>query len=159
VARCFRRGRGRDFLAWPLFLFPKTIREHLGLKQKEFAETLGIAGGYISEIEAGKKNPGIDVLEKLHRLHNVNISYLFTGEGDLFIQPGEEKKKEPAPPAAKEPSDEMTMARKLIWHVMNIPVVRYAMLEAFSTHMYEKGDMVEKYVEAFLNANKGEKRP
>ena len=137
----------------------KTIREHLGLKQIEFAQTLGIASGYISEIEAAKKNPGIDVLEKLHRLYNVNISFLFTGEGDLFIQPGEEKKKEPAPPAAKETSDEMTMARKLMWYVMNIPVVRYAMLEAFRSYLYEKGDMVEKDVEAFLKANPGEKRP
>ena len=137
----------------------KTIREHLGLKQIEFAQTLGIASGYISEIEAGKKNPGIDVLEKLHRLYNVNISFLFTGEGDLFIQPGEEKKKEPAPPASQELSDEMTMTRKMMWHVMNIPVVRYAMLEAFSTYMFEKGDMVEKYVEDFLKANPEEKKP
>jgi transcriptional regulator with XRE-family HTH domain len=137
----------------------KTIREHLGLKQIKFAQTLGIASGYVSEIEAGKKNPGIDVLEKLHHLYNVNISYLFTGEGDLFIQPWEKEKKEPKPPASKEFPDEMTMTRKMMWHVMNIPVVRYAMLEAFSTYMYEKGDMVEKYVEDFLKANPGEKRP
>ncbi len=137
----------------------KTIREHLGLKQKELAQTLGIASGYISEIEAGKKNPGIDVLEKLHRLYNVNISYLFTGEGDLFIQPGGEKRKKPERTAPKKPSDEMTMARKLMWYVMNIPVVRYAMLEAFRSYLYEKGDMVEKDVEAFLKANPGEKRP
>ena len=113
----------------------------------------------MSEIEAGKKNPGIDVLEKLHHLYNVNISYLFTGEGDLFIQPWEKEKKEPKTPASKELSDEMILTRKMMWHVMNIPVVRYAMLEAFSTYMYEKGDMVEKYVEDFLKANPGEKKP
>jgi transcriptional regulator with XRE-family HTH domain len=129
----------------------RNIREHLGMKQKELAQTLDIASGYLSEIEAGKKNPGIDVVEKLHSLYNVNISYLFTGEGGLFIQPKGKKK--------KGPSDEMTLAKNMMWYVMNIPVVRYAMLEFFRTYMYEKGNMVEEDVEAFLEANKGEKKP
>jgi hypothetical protein len=42
---------------------------------------------------------------------------------------------------------------------MNIPVVRYAMLEAFRSYLHEKGDMVEKDVAAFLKANPGEKKP
>ncbi len=137
----------------------RDVRKHLGLKQKKFAQSLNISSAYISDIEAGKKNPGIDVIEKMHKIFNVNPSYLFTGEGDLFLQPKGKKKKEPEPPGPNEQSDEMTMARKLMWHVMNIPVVRYAMLEAFRSYLHEKGDMVEKDVEAFLEANKGEKRP
>jgi transcriptional regulator with XRE-family HTH domain len=113
----------------------------------------------MSDIEAGKKNPGIDVIEKMHKIFNVNPSYLFTGEGDLFIQSKEEKKKEPEHTAPIEQSNEMTMARKLTWYVMNIPVVRYAMLEAFRSYLHEKGDMVEEDVVKFLEANKGEKRP
>jgi hypothetical protein len=95
----------------------------------------------------------------MHKIFNVNTSYLFTAEGDFFIQPKGEKRKEPERPAPAEHSDEMTMARNMMWYVMNIPVVRYAMLEFFRTYMYEKGEMVEKDVEAFLEANKGEKKP
>jgi transcriptional regulator with XRE-family HTH domain len=137
----------------------RDVRKHLGLKQKQFAQRLNISGAYMSDIEAGKKNPGIDVLEKMYKIFNVNPSYLFTGEGDLFLQSNEIKKKEPELPALKALSDEMTMTRKLVWYVMNIPVVRYAMLEAFRSYLHEKGDMVEEDVVKFLEANKGEKRP
>ena len=68
----------------------KTIREAKGLSQKQFAETLGTALTRISEYERDKVKPTTEILTKLAEIHGININWLLTGNGDMFIK--EEKK-------------------------------------------------------------------
>lgn len=62
----------------------KAIRQHFKIAQNIFAEQLKTSAGYISEIESGKTNPGIDLMEALKNIYHVNINWLLTGIGDMF---------------------------------------------------------------------------
>ena len=68
----------------------KKIREAKGLSQKQFAETLGTVLTRISEYERDKVKPTTEILTKLTEIHGININWLLTGNGNMFIE--EEKK-------------------------------------------------------------------
>ena len=59
----------------------RLIRISQNLTQKEFALILGTSAGYISEIEAGKKIPGGEILNSIRRNYTANINWLLTGTG------------------------------------------------------------------------------
>lgn len=55
------------------------------LKAVNLAEILGKSSGYVSNILNGDNNPGIEVLTLLNEKLNVNINWLLTGKGSMFI--------------------------------------------------------------------------
>lgn len=64
----------------------KEVRLTLDLTLKQLAAELDKSYNYISDIERGKaKNPGPDIFIKLLRKYNVNLNYLFTGTGTMFM--------------------------------------------------------------------------
>ena len=67
------------------------VRQEHGLNAKKFAESLGIDPTIISAIETGKREPSKEVLLKLATAYNMNIHWLLTGEGEIFLN----KKVEP----------------------------------------------------------------
>ena len=123
-----------------------TIRKSLGLKQYKLAKILGISSGYLSEVEAGKKNPGIEILDKLFTKYNVNITYLFTGKGSMFVQPGEENVQKAPKKPAKRISEDKEYVDEVKWYLENVPVVRFAIIEFFYSYHFSKKDMVESEV-------------
>jgi transcriptional regulator with XRE-family HTH domain len=136
----------------------KNIRNQLGFKQKELAENLNISSGYLSEVEAGKKSPGIEVLSKLLEKYQVNPAYILTGEGDCFLSPGKREsvdgKKKP-----KEGDKYDAMVAEMLWYIEHIPVVGYAVFEFFSCYLYEKQDMIDKELKKIKKNNPAEKIP
>lgn len=54
----------------------KTIRQYHRLNQNELANNLALSPSYISEIEKGKKEPSLDVLQKYAQHFNVPLSSL-----------------------------------------------------------------------------------
>ena len=73
------------------------MRRILGLQQKDMAKAVGLAPGYLSEIENGRKNnPGISTFFKISRHYNVSLDYLLHGIGEMFLpdKDGEEKKRQ-----------------------------------------------------------------
>ncbi|HEY0768791.1 MAG TPA: helix-turn-helix transcriptional regulator [Sphingobacteriaceae bacterium] len=53
------------------------LRRHYHLTQKELADRLGLASqAYISNVEAGRKTPSLDVIVRLSRLFAVTTDYL-----------------------------------------------------------------------------------
>ena len=136
----------------------KRIRNQLGFKQKELAENLNISSGYLSEVESGKKSPGIEVVSKLLEIYQVNPMYLLTGEGECFLsqgkrKPGERKEK------AKEGDNYNEMLDEMLWYIDRIPVIGYAVFEFFKSYMYEKRCMIEEEVKKIIENNPEERIP
>lgn len=52
----------------------KIIREYHRMSQKDVAENLGISKSYLSEIEGGKKQPSLDILERYSELFKIPMS-------------------------------------------------------------------------------------
>lgn len=64
----------------------KKVRQKLGLSQKELSTKIGIQQAQYSRYEVGT-SPSTEVLEKLVKEFNINVNYLLTGEGSMFITP------------------------------------------------------------------------
>lgn len=63
----------------------KALRTRRGITLKELAMSLGLsAHGYISELEAGKKTPTVEVLIKISEYFNVSTDELL--KDDLKVQ-------------------------------------------------------------------------
>ena len=63
----------------------KNIRNLLGKSQDMLASDLGITKQAISNIENSKSSPSITVLSKLSVDFKVNLNYLITGSGNVFV--------------------------------------------------------------------------
>lgn len=72
----------------------RKMRESLNLKQTEFAEPLGIDRSYIAAIENGSRKPSEQLLRHLSLEYGVSVTWLKTGEGEMFITPEEALKKQ-----------------------------------------------------------------
>lgn len=65
----------------------RKIREALNMKQKDFAQKLGISAPTLSELEAGNNKPSFDTIIKLSELFNINLYYVLFGKGDMLENP------------------------------------------------------------------------
>jgi transcriptional regulator with XRE-family HTH domain len=61
------------------------IRTVKKLNKRQFADSLGINQSVAGDIELGKREPSRNVLIKLAKIHQVNINWLLTGEGSMFL--------------------------------------------------------------------------
>ena len=61
----------------------KLIREYHRMSQKEASEALGMSSSYLSEIENGKKQPSLEVLERYSNLYRIPLSSIL-----LFAESG-----------------------------------------------------------------------
>jgi transcriptional regulator with XRE-family HTH domain len=68
----------------------KLIRTKKHLNQNDFANNIGIAQGFLSEIERGIKQPSIELVLKIISQYEINPDWLLTGEGT----PNKEKETE-----------------------------------------------------------------
>jgi transcriptional regulator with XRE-family HTH domain len=63
------------------------VREHLRLKQGEFAEMAGISRSYVSEVESGKQTPSFNFCLAVATRFDVSLDWLFFEKGTMFILP------------------------------------------------------------------------
>lgn len=62
----------------------KQLRDQKKLNQASFAQVLGTSQAAISRYEKGERMPGSEFLSKLSNVYGVNISWILTGEGDIY---------------------------------------------------------------------------
>lgn len=63
----------------------KIVREFLKKNQVDFATSIGLTQGGYSDIERGKNNVSGKIKILLKREHHVNISWLESGDGEMFL--------------------------------------------------------------------------
>jgi SOS-response transcriptional repressor LexA len=63
----------------------RQVRRNQGLTQKAFADSLGIAQGYLSSIESGRQIPSDTLLIALRHLYRVEERWLSSGEGEPVV--------------------------------------------------------------------------
>ncbi len=63
----------------------KLIRTNLGLSQKKFGDLLGIAQTSYANYEGGKTFLPANILEILNKQTDVNLNWLITGIGDMYL--------------------------------------------------------------------------
>ncbi|MFR2207551.1 MAG: helix-turn-helix domain-containing protein [Clostridia bacterium] len=63
----------------------KTLRKKIKLTQSEFAKKIGVTESAICNYENGKRAISEQTLRSISREFNVNIVWLETGKGDIFL--------------------------------------------------------------------------
>jgi len=71
----------------------KEIRLALNKSQREFAKSVYISYGYLSEIETGHKKVKAGLIHLIGDVFSVNTHWLLSGEGRMFNNTPEEKMK------------------------------------------------------------------
>lgn len=61
------------------------MRNKLGFNKSQLAQYIQSTPSIIGEIESGKREPSKNILIKLLSMYNVNINWLLSGEGKIFI--------------------------------------------------------------------------
>ncbi|MGG1554261.1 helix-turn-helix domain-containing protein [Paenibacillus ferrarius] len=73
----------------------KCIRKENNLNQIQFAKSIGISQGNLSEIEMGNSNPSAETLISIRAQYNVNLNWLLIGataeEGTTYEHEFEKK--------------------------------------------------------------------
>lgn len=63
----------------------KKARETCRLSQKELASLIGVPTTTISKYERGENKPSLDILTKIGSALNINLNWLVSGIGDIFL--------------------------------------------------------------------------
>lgn len=82
----------------------KILRIGLQIKQRDFAEKLGVSPNYISLLENNKKEPSLSLLRKVAKALGVPVGFLFINE-------------EPAPRIGKEATAIYEQLKKIVFQV------------------------------------------
>ena len=131
----------------------KAIRKTLGLSQKDFAGPLGNSGTFISEVENGKYKPCYDFFYNIMAHFNVNLHYLMTGQGEMFIrdikQPGEFE--------IEEPFSSIQKTEDLLWYIKRSPLFMHGLFVLATKYLYENKTNIELEIESY-NAKKAGKK-
>lgn len=63
------------------------IDNHFKISHRDFAALIGVSRNYLSEIVNSKRTPGVDFLQALLSLENIDEQFLFHGVGSGIIDP------------------------------------------------------------------------
>ena len=93
-----------------------------GLSNSDFAERIGTSSATISHILKGRNKPSLHVLLQIKEAFtNVNIDYMLTGVGSLYLEPQKSNDEDHFPAASPTPSSfPMEGVRKVA--VSGVPV-------------------------------------
>lgn len=72
----------------------KQIRKSLDLTQQEFSARIGTTPNVLTNYETGRRNPSSSVINNICKTFNVSETWLRDGEGEMFLQTGEDELRE-----------------------------------------------------------------
>lgn len=116
----------------------KSIRDALGYTLDRVYKETGISRSYISEFERGRKLATSKYLKFLVDTHNVNLNFIFTGKGEMFISNQERQ------PELYEFGKFDSEIKDLLYHITHIPNAMYEVLGHFSEYKLRKADLIKQ---------------
>jgi transcriptional regulator with XRE-family HTH domain len=116
----------------------RAIRDDLRLTMEVISRETGISRSYLSDFERGVKLPTAKYLKYLHNRHNVNLNYVFDGEGRKFRPTPDET----APNFGKF-QDEVD---KLLRFMADMPHALYAVLGYFTEYKLVNHKLIEQHL-------------
>lgn len=86
------------------------LRKELGLSQAAFAESVKLSRNFLSLVEKGERNLSNRTISDICQVHNVNETWLRTGEGEMIKEKTREQEiAELVLSLARSPEDSFTM--------------------------------------------------
>jgi len=60
------------------------VRKALKMTQREFAEKISVATGFIAAMETGDRKVNPRIMKLVSSIFNINLQWLETGDGEMF---------------------------------------------------------------------------
>lgn len=116
----------------------KSIRDAIGYTLDRVYKETGISRSYISEFERGRKLATSKYLKFLIESHNVNLNFVFSGKGEMFISHQERQ------PELYDFGKFDSEIKDLLFHITHIPNAMYEVLGHFSEYKLRKADLIKQ---------------
>jgi len=113
----------------------RTARETLGLTIEKIHQETGFSKSLISEAENGIKKPSSRYLFALVERFKVNINYILTGKGDMFMSGWE---------LTGDFGADKEKVIDLLYHIERIEMVRYEILGFFLRYKNENAHLIDR---------------
>jgi transcriptional regulator with XRE-family HTH domain len=117
----------------------KGLRKELRLNQKEFAWELQLSDSYICQVENGKIKPGFEFFYKLVNRYNINLKYLFFGQGEMFL-------KEEEPGSEEEEITDIETLSDLVRCCEQSPIFNLNILGYAARYFYEHESVIKENI-------------
>ncbi|HLP57972.1 MAG TPA: helix-turn-helix transcriptional regulator [Candidatus Deferrimicrobium sp.] len=115
----------------------RMIRDEIHLTMEVISQETGISRSYLSDFERGVKLPTSKYLKYLFVRHNVNLNFVFSGEGNKFRPTAEE-----TTPNFGKFQDEVD---KLLHFMADMPHTLYAVLGFFTEYKMVNKNLIEQH--------------
>jgi transcriptional regulator with XRE-family HTH domain len=120
----------------------RTVRERLKLKQVDFANQLGVSQSFLSIVESGKRKPSFALLCSLLTSFNVDLPWVLTGQGEMFIKTNQESSFIDLFPEVPPAEDVIDLIKSL-----EVPIMRNALLSKYYFYLEKYRDIISDYYE------------
>jgi transcriptional regulator with XRE-family HTH domain len=112
----------------------KEVRQKLGFTLETIHEKMGHSKSFISEVENGKKKPALLYLYVLASRYNVNVNWLFTGHGEIFLKDT----------VKRDFGEDRERIEELLYHLEKYDIVRYSILKHFIQLKTEHKELLQE---------------
>ena len=116
----------------------KTLREKIGLSQTKMATELNVSNGTICGIEQGDVYPPFKVIFGLCLVYNINIFYIFNGNGDMFMEENSIKAR-----MGSIPDEQMDFLKNFLDLYEKSELVRFSFQAYFKKYQLENKALIE----------------
>lgn len=120
-----------------------TVRKILDMNQKEMAAKLNLTPSALSSIEKGVNNAGLPLIFALWEHYRVNLNFLLSGAGPMFLDWTEGHPTVIPPP-------EMSSIEDLYWHLDNNPIFRNVVLGQATEYFYANRDSLLECARGYI---------
>ena len=123
----------------------KAIRKRLKINQDDFCKRMNISKTNLSKVENGKSKPGYGFFFNIVKEFNINLHYLFFGEGPMF-NTGEQDNKDLSPfyPGHNDYDDENI--REFLYRFFNSKYLQYRIMSEYIKIYAESSNLIDDEV-------------
>lgn len=114
----------------------KQVRKDKGLNQTEFANSIGIKQGHLTDLERGKSNITERTLQDICRVYAVSYEWLTTGAGEMYITMTEEEQIKQRISEIMKGQDDF--AKALMFKVANLETGQIKAIREFAESLLER---------------------
>ena len=134
----------------------RAVRKYLKLTLKQMSKKLGISIGYLSDIENGNANPGPLFFLGLVGKFNVNLDYIFLGQGAMFYPLDKIQSVDIFSAETFSFKGGLDSAGKLLWLMEHSTLFKNHILGYAEQYLLSHEEVVKKSVVRYLEEKKEE---
>ncbi|HLP61501.1 MAG TPA: helix-turn-helix transcriptional regulator [Candidatus Deferrimicrobium sp.] len=123
----------------------KLVRRELNLNPAQISDILNVEKNSYYKYEDGSRFPQPEILATLITYLNVNMNYLFTGEGEMFLTPLPNSEKERRIACLKTVFPNLQSETFPLIESLEVPIMKHSLMTEFLLFKEEYKNYIDEY--------------